>query len=76
MINKCERLPVDPYIIMKIEYPPNSANDRSDKYAKMQFNQMKKLSGQRTRFTIRELIKIFQVTQEFPSKKNKNQVYW
>ena len=36
----------------------------------------KKYQGQRTRFTIRELIRIFEVTQEFPSKKNKNQVYW
>lgn len=31
---------------------------------------------QRTRFTMRELIKIFQVTEQFQSKKNKNQVYW
>lgn len=37
---------------------------------------VRKLSGQRTRFTLRELIKIFQVVQEYPSKKNKNQVYW
>ena len=25
---------------------------------------------------MRELIKIFNVTEQFPSKKNKNQVYW
>lgn len=38
----------------------------------------KKMSGggQRTRFTIRELIKIFKTVEENPSKKNKNQVYW
>jgi hypothetical protein len=34
------------------------------------------LQGQRTRFTVRELIKIFEVTSANPCKKNKNQVYW
>lgn len=57
---------------MKIEYPQSSSHLRDGKTLKA----IKKLSGQRTRFTIRELIKIFRVTQEFPSKKNKNQVYW
>jgi hypothetical protein len=42
---------MEPYILVKIEYPgPGGGNH---------FKQLKKLSGQRTRFTIRELIKIF-----------------
>ena len=60
---------MESYIMMKIEVPSASRDHH-------QMKLIKKLSGQRTRFTIRELIKIFRVTQEFPSKKNKNQVYW
>jgi hypothetical protein len=62
---------MDPYIISKIEALPGK-----DGNSQSQMNLIKKLSGQRTRFTIRELIKIFKVVQEYPSKKNKNQVYW
>jgi hypothetical protein len=54
-------------LIKTIEYPPEKILHTS-----------KKLSGggQRTRFTIRELIKIWKVTRDHPSRKNKNQVYW
>jgi hypothetical protein len=61
-------MPNDNFELISFPYP-----DHQDQ------NTIKKqsgLSGQRTRFTMRELIKIFAVTQEFKSKKNKNQVYW
>lgn len=67
MVQQRQRLPFEPYVIMKIEAP--QAKEKMGKH-------VKKLSGQRTRFTIRELIKIFKVTNDYPSKKNKNQVYW
>ena len=65
---------MEPYIIMKIEYPSSGIN--KDGKSIHQIKMLKKLSGQRTRFTIRELIKIFKVVADYPSKKNKNQVYW
>ena len=74
MVNQKQRIAMEPYIIMKIEYPSSSIN--KDGKSIHQIKMLKKLSGQRTRFTIRELIKIFKVVQDYPSKKNKNQVYW
>ena len=62
--------PIDRYLVLAIPYP--SALGSSNASVKKQSG----LSGQRTRFTMRELIKIFMVTEQFPSKKNKNQVYW
>ena len=60
-------LPIsDQYLLMQIPYP--HALTQTNASLKKQSG----LSGQRTRFTMRELIKIFQVTFEFPSKKNKN----
>ena len=61
---------LDRYLLLTIPYP--AAMGISNAMIKKQSG----LSGQRTRFTMRELIKIFQVTEQFPSKKNKNQVYW
>ena len=63
-------LAFDRYLLLSIPYP--AALGASTASIKKQSG----LSGQRTRFTMRELIKIFQVTEQFPSKKNKNQVYW
>jgi len=55
---------------MQIPYPPATLTTNAG------HKKQTGLSGQRTRFTMRELIKIFLVTEQFPSKKNKNQVYW
>ena len=75
-------------MITQVEYipPPQDKNrdDFSNPGSHIGSNQSRKhnnhghgsLSGQRTRFTVRELIKIFEVTEANLSKKNKNQVYW
>lgn len=69
MASRNERIPSDPFRLRKIEPPSIKDHNGSIKLPK-------KNSGPRTRFTLRELIKIFKVVQEYPSKKNKNQVYW
>ncbi len=38
--------------------------------------QEKHISFSRTKFTIREVIKIFELTKSKPSKRNKNPTYW
>ena len=59
-------IPPENYLLMQIEFPLDGPqNSYSSK-------RQSGLSGQRTRFTMRELIKIFQVTEQFPSRKNKN----
>lgn len=68
-IKSNQMLDIDPYLLMQIPYPAALG-------ANANIKKQSGLSGQRTRFTMRELIKIFQVTEQFPSKKNKNQVYW
>jgi hypothetical protein len=69
MASRNERISSDPFRLRKIEPPSLKDHSGSIKLPK-------KNSGPRTRFTLRELIKIFKVVQEYPSKKNKNQVYW
>eukprot|EP00347_Sterkiella_histriomuscorum_P014169 403361899 len=64
--------------MVKLQNPPETSSYQGSHVgSNIPGNQAsKKQSGQRTRFTIRELIKIFEVTQQNPCKKNKNQVYW
>jgi len=66
-------VPKEDYLLMKISYPAHLASEEAHS---RQNKKLKGLSGTRTRFTMRELIKIFLVTDQYPSKKNKNQVYW
>lgn len=77
----------DPYMITQVEYIPPPHDKNHDDYSNpgshvpqgsssRKHNNHGSLSGQRTRFTVRELIKIFEVTTANPCKKNKNQVYW
>jgi hypothetical protein len=65
-IRQQQMLNPDKYLLKTIDFSINST----------QYGDDKKLSGQRTRFTIRELMKIFKVIMDNPSKKNKNSVYW
>lgn len=85
-------LPSEPYFITQVEYiapPKQGDNDYGDgSLSSPKHSGYKKnmqggsnlgtggIQGQRTRFTVRELIKIFEVTSANPCKKNKNQVYW
>ena len=84
-------LPSDPYILTHIEYDAPLKNNEDNHDPTTPQASSKKHShhhnshnshhhggpqGQRTRFTVRELIKIFEVTSANPCKKNKNQVYW
>ncbi|TNV81901.1 hypothetical protein FGO68_gene13785 [Halteria grandinella] len=86
---RAKMLPNEGYLITQIEYiapvqDKNGADDFTNPGSGPSSNKKHhpthhghgSLSGQRTRFTVRELIKIFDVTSQNPSKKNKNQVYW
>ena len=70
MVQSQRRLPRAPYELVRLEYPYSSPKKRGLSSSTQNQHQ------QRTRFTIRELIKIFWIIREYPSRKNKNQVYW
>ncbi|CDW75573.1 UNKNOWN [Stylonychia lemnae] len=66
----------EPYLLKIIDYQCPDEHYQHHSNGQQSNQGSKKQQGQRTRFTIRELIKIFEVTHQNPCKKNKNQVYW